>query len=302
MRRAYAPPGDRLVLTAEDAALHALAARLWEEGAKEAGALLFEIATFDGPAPAPEAERQVRWSRDPRGYRLTLGALADLRIDLAPARVSGRISGRLVSDEPGLAARYALEAPAAALLCRRGWQALHAGAVVGPKGAVVLRGPAGAGKSTLVAALHAAGFGVLADESLLVSRTDRDDLAAAVRDLTLLSSGATLLGLGDATRFAFTGDEEKRRIDLFAGGSPAARRARLAAAVLLGDRDRTPAALVPLGAEEFAAAFREGEIPQERDGADPDAVACAWGARAVFRLDGARDLMGAVTSLVALLV
>lgn len=302
MRRAYAPPGDRLVLTSEEAALHALAARLWEEGPAEAGALFFEIATFDGPAPAPEAERHVRWSRDPQGYRLTMGALADLRIDLARARVSGRVSRRLLSDEPGLAARYALEAPAAALLYRRGWQSVHAGAVVGPKGALVLRGPAGAGKSTLVAALHAAGFGVLADESLLVSRSDPDDLAAAVRDLTLLPDGAALLGLEGDTFFAFAGGEEKRRIDLFAGSSPTARRARFAAAVLLGDRDRTPAALVPLRAAEFAAAFREGEIPQEREGADPDAVAGAWGARGGFRLDGARDLMGAVTGLAPLLV
>jgi hypothetical protein len=41
---------------------------------------------------------------------------------------------------------------------------LHAGAVVGPHGAVVLPGAPGAGKSTITAALVSAGFGYLSDE------------------------------------------------------------------------------------------------------------------------------------------
>ncbi|MFI5182206.1 MAG: hypothetical protein ACHQPI_12525 [Thermoanaerobaculia bacterium] len=297
MRRTYAPPGDRLHLSARDPRLHDLAARLWEPGEERAGAIVFDLDTFDGPAPAPEAERHVAWSHGSTEFRLRMGALLDLGIDLSTARVSGRVSSALLDAAPDLAARYVLEAPSAVLLGRRNSQVLHAGAVVGPKGAVVLRGAAGAGKSTLVAALHADGFRVLADESLFVSRRDPTDLAAAVRDLTLLPDSAALLGVTPATRFAFSGGEEKRRIDLFAEGTPARRRAHLAAAVLLGGRERTPATLVPLSSEEFSLTFRDGEIPEERRTGDPDPVARAWGARGGFRLDGARDLAGAVSLL-----
>ncbi len=297
MRRSYAPPGERLVLSARDPRLHGLASRLWEPGDGGDRAIVFDLDTFDGSLPEPELERAVAWSHGPDEFRVRMGAFLDLTIELPAARVSGRVSSALLEEAPDLAARYALEAPSAVLLGRRGWQVLHAGAVVGPKGALVLRGAAGAGKSTLVAALRAAGLSVLADESLFVSRHDSADLAAAVRDLTLLPDGAALLGVTAFTRFAFSGGEEKRRIDLFSESTPACRRARLASAVLLGDRDRTPAALVPLSPEEFSASFRNGEIPEERRTGDPDPVAHDWGARGGYRLDGARDLAGAVSLL-----
>ena len=153
---------------------------------------------------------------------------------------------------------------------------LHAGAVVGPRGAVVVRGPSGAGKSTLVAAAHRAGLGVLGDESLFVSRRDPDALSASVRDLALREDSARLLGIFDATEPAFTGREEKRRVDLFTGGAPRGRRARRAATVLLGPREPGPARLAPLTGVAFLDAFRSGAIPQERPG-DPDALAKRMG-------------------------
>jgi hypothetical protein len=276
----------------------ALAETLWEPGAEGGPApIRFDVAVHAGPAAGPLPERELVWTRRSDGWQLALGDLLRVRIGLEQARVSAEVSRGLLAGSPTLAARYLLEAPATALLSRRRWQILHAAAVVGPRGAVVIRGGPGAGKSTLAAALAREGLSVLADESLLVAREDPEDLAAGVRDLTLLPDGAELLGLLDRTEPAFTGGEGKRRVDLWTGTSPAARRARLAAAVLLGDRDRTPAVLVPLKAEAFAAAFRDGEIPQERDGADPDAVARAWGARGGFRLDGARDLAGALRLL-----
>lgn len=302
MRRSYAPPGDLIALTAGDPGLHDLAARFWDPGDGGNGAITFGIETYDGPAPAPEAERKVAWSHGRREFRVTMGSLLDVTIDLSGARVSGRVSSGLLEEAPDLAARYALEAPSAVLLGRRGWHVLHAGAVVGPGGALVVRGASGAGKSTLVAALSATGLSVLADESLLVSRKDPAALASTVRDLTLLPDGVALLGVTPATRFAYSGGEEKRRIDLFAESTPDRRRARLAAAVLLGDRERTPATLIPLSAEAFTGAFRSGGIPEERNGGDPDAVARAWGAGRTYRLDGARDLSGAVARLGALVV
>jgi hypothetical protein len=220
-----------------------------------------------------------------------------VRTDYTAARVDAGIAAGLLEGFPSFAARTLLEAPAAVLLSRRGFSVLHAGAVVGRRGAVVVRGGGGAGKSTLVAAAWRAGLDVLADESLLVARDDASRLAASVRDLTLLPEAARLLDLEGVTEEAFAGGEEKRRIDLFPGSTPARRTSRRAATLLLGPRSPGPARLVPLGREEFRAAFLEGEIPQERLGGDPDAVAEAWAEESSWRLDGALDLEGAVAIL-----
>lgn len=297
MRSPYAPPGDRLSLEADDLRLHDLASRLWEPASQGTGGIEFRIESFEGAAPHEEAERAVTWSQSPEGFRVAAPGLVDLLIDLDSARVSGRVSSKLLSHAPGLAARTVLEAPAAVLLGERGWQILHAGAAVGRRGAIVLRGAAGAGKSTLVAALRAAGLSVLADESLFVSRSDPEELAAAVRDLTLLPESLSLLPPDTRTSFAFSGGEAKRRIDLFTESAPNLREACLAAAILLGDRNRTPARLVPLSAGEFEEAFRAGEIPRERETGDAGFIARAWGAAGGYRLDGARDLAGAISLL-----
>jgi hypothetical protein len=297
MRRSYAPPGDRLNLEAGDRRLHDLASRLWDPADEGPDGIEFRIETFDGAAPDEEAERAVTWSNVPHGFRMAVPGLVDLVIDIGAARVTGRVSSRLLSHAPDLASRSALESPAAVLLGERGWQILHAGAAVGRRGAVVLRGAAGAGKSTLVAALRAAGLSVLADDGLFVSRDDPERLAAAVRDLTLLPDSLSLLRQGTRTRFAFSGGEVKRRIDLSSESEPRFREARLAAAVLLGHRDRTEVRLVPLSPVEFEEAFRSGEIARERETGDSGFVARAWGAQGGYRLEGARDLAGAVSIL-----
>ena len=300
-QREYVPPRDGVVLTTGDSRLFDLAGRLWSEGDPGPSALEFRLDVIPGGAPSAEVEREVAWQHAEKAYRVTIPGHLDVVIDFAASRVAGTVGSGLLEAEPALAARYILEAPAAVLLSRRGWQVLHAAAVTGPRGAAVVRGGAGAGKSTLVGAAFAAGLGVLADESLLVAREDVRDLSAAVRDLALLPDAAALLGLGPRTRFAFTGGEPKRRLDLFEESRPALRRASLAAPILLGDRCATPAALVPLSEGEFLAAFQEGEIPQEREAANPAVVARSWSRTGGFRLDGARDLPGAV-ALVASLV
>ena len=257
-------------------------------------------------------EENQRWVHEAHQFRCEVPGALDITIDFATARVAAR-SRRPSSFFPppltfkeifffsssslsllSFLARTLLEAPAAVLLGRRGWQVLHAGAVVGPRGAAVLRGPSGAGKSTLVAAAHRAGLGVLGDESLFVSRRDPDALAASVRDLAVREDSARLLGIFDSTEPAFTGREVKCRVDLFNGSAPADRRARRAAAVLLGPREPGPARLAPLRGDAFLEAFRAGGIPQERPG-DPDAVARAWEAQGW--LLGRSDLRGAVGPL-----
>ncbi len=298
LSRCFALPRDRAILAANDPRLASLAGRLWKTAAGPGSSpIRFDLTVRSGPAPEPGAERLLSWTRTPDGWDVVLAGLLAVRIGFSPPTVRGSVSLGLVREDPALAARYLLEAPAAVLLARRAWQVFHAGAVLGPGGAVVIRGPAGAGKSTLVAAAWKSGLAVLADESLLVAREDPDALAASVRDLTLREDAARLLGLLEGTQAAFSGGEPKRRLNLWATSSPSVRAARRAATLLLGDRDRTPARLVPLEPAEFLDAFAAGAIPQEREAGDPDPVARVWAESRAFRLEGARDLPGAVAAL-----
>lgn len=296
----FVVPGDAIRLESNDGRVFRLAEKLWERsrpGSEPTHPIGLRVTVRPGGAGGPLPERDLAWEHGPESYVASVEGVLVVRIGLGNARVSATVNEDLLDEAPSFAARTLLEAPAAVLLSRRGCTVLHAGAVVGPRGAVVLRGAAGAGKSTLAAAAWRAGITVLADESLLVSREDADRLAASVRDLTLLPDAVHLLGLDGATEDAFAGGEAKRRIDLFRDSTPEKRVARRAATLLLGPRFPGPARLVPLGGEEFRAAFREGEIPQERQGGDPDAVAEAWAGEESWRLDGAGDLAGAVAIL-----
>lgn len=272
----------------------------WEDGAEAGGSPRGDDAAFT-------FEERQRWVHERAEFRCEVPGVLDVRIDFASAHVAARMAptlsfylskkspalpSSLPSSLSSFLARTLLEAPAAVLLGRRGWQVLHAGAVVGPRGAAVVRGPSGAGKSTLVAAAHRAGLGVLGDESVFVSREDPDALAASVRDLALREDAARLLGIFDVTEPAYTGREVKRRVDLFNGSLPRDRRARRVATVLLGPREPGPARLSPLTGDAFLDAFRAGRIPQEQPG-DLDAVAHAWQSGG-WLLSGASDLDGAV--------
>jgi hypothetical protein len=296
----FGVPGDVIRLESDDERAFLLAEKLWERSPAQpptGRSIDLHVAVQPGRAPGPLPERHLAWEKGENVYVASVAGVLRACIDLVTARVDAEVVDGLIDENPSFAARVLLEAPAAILLCHRGFAAFHAGAVVGPRGAVVLRGAAGAGKSTLAAAAWRAGLDVLADESLLVSREDADLLAASVRDLTLLPDAERLLGLEGVTQAAFTGGEAKRRVDLFRDSAPANRVARRAATLLLGPRSPGPARLVPLGREEFLETFREGEIPQERLGGDSGAVAEAWAERGSWRLDGAEDLEGAVSIL-----
>ena len=314
--RFFTPPGDLVALTSSEPLLFELAERLWKPApAGAAGnAIAIEIvrgAPRGNADPTFSFEERLRWVHEPAEFRCEVPGVFDVRIDLKSARIRAALApalslslskkspSSLSSSLRSFLARTLLEAPAAVLLARRGWRALHAGAVKGPKGAVVVRGGSGAGKSTLVAAAHAAGLDVLGDESLLVSRADPDDLASSVRDLTLREDSAALLGLLPSTESAFSGGEEKRRVDLFAFSRPEARAAHRTSTLLLGPRVPGPARLVPLSPSEFLEEFAKGEIPQERVDGGASAIARAWADAGGMRLDGASDLQGAVALLKA---
>jgi hypothetical protein len=262
--------------------------------------LVFEIEVSPAGDDMPPAQPlEERWSVGTDHAELSVGeGLLRARIDGARGNLVGRVSAGLVMHEPALVARLLLETPAAALLARRGYGALHAGAVVGPGGAVVIRGSAGAGKSTLVAAAHQAGLSVLGDESVLAARNDPDELLCAIRDVTLLPDARRLLGIDDARTTPAGGTEGKRRVDLFSSSTPAVRHARRVATVVLGSRNGGPARLEPLAPETFLREFRDGQIAQEQQwSGTPAHVAEHWSRNGAYRLSGTADLVGAVALL-----
>lgn len=300
MESLFRPPGLRVLLTAGEE-LVLLAGRLWDplDPSPSAGdGALFELSLGlrPGPVAAPPAfalEAAQRWTLSAERIDLEIPGFLGLTIDLPGRRATGWAADSLLRAEPSLVARLLLETPVGVLASRTTHAVLHAGAVCGPRGAVVLRGASGAGKSTLVGAAFQAGLSVLGDESVLALRADPDELAASVRELTLTPESARLLGI-EGER-SFSGGEEKRRIDLFASGSSSDRTARRAASILLGPRSPGPARLIALGREEFVGGFSAGAVSEETG--DPFLLADVWGRSAAFRLLGAEDLKGALELL-----
>ncbi len=258
------------------------------------------VTTFDGP-PLPRAyERRLSWDLTADLVGLDVAGAVRFRLSI-PEREGTVAVSHAALDGPLLRVfRLALETPIAIFLSRSTHNVLHAGAVAGPRGAVVLRGPAGAGKSTLTAAAWKAGLTVLGDESLLVLRSHPDRLSSSIRDLTILPQTARLLDIGNLTEPAFAGGEAKRRIDLLVGSKPEDRNSDRRATLVLGPREPGPARLVRLGAADFLAEFERGSVPEERLGTDPTDIARHWAQRDVYRLDGAIDLDGAVRLLKSL--
>ncbi len=272
-----------------------MAAALWAEapgGGAHADELRLGIEVTDGTVEG-DPEEELRWEVSDDETRLRAPGI-EMTVRPRERRASATVARSLLALRPALVTRLLLEAPVTAMKMV-GMQLLHAGAVVGPAGAAVVRGAAGAGKSTLVAACRAAGMGFLGDESLLVDRDDTDRLEATLRDLVLTPESARLLGLTAASVPTFSGGERKRRVPLAEPLALADRLARRAATVLLGPREPGPARLVPISGAEFLVTFAAGAIPQERMyGGDPGAVARAWDGRGTYLLTGALDLPGAV--------
>lgn len=295
----FSVPEDALVLHANDPRLADLAARLFDAGAGTPHEDPIRVSLQVVPGPGADRlalERSLRWTRAGQSWSLSMGDLLAATFTPGPATVTGRVSEGVLEAAPALAARYLLEAPVTYVLAQRRYRVVHAAAVVLDGRAVVIRGAAGAGKSTLAGACLAAGLDLLADESLLVSRADPDALLAAVRDLAFSRESARLTGLLSRAEPAFTGGEEKLRVDLSAGSSPARRRARRVATVLLGRRDG-PLSLTRIPPANVPAAFAEGAIPQEEG---LSGAVTAWAA-STYRMSGHEDLDGAVTCVSRLL-
>jgi hypothetical protein len=282
---------DRVRVATSDRTLLTLAAALWvdlDEASPGPDGFQLDIEGVE-TLVREDPEEALRWRVDADETLLAAPGI-HLRVRPPERRAEGTFSRNLLRERPDLVTRLLLE------MVRQ--QVLHAGAVVGPAGAAVLRGAGGAGKSTLVAACHAAGLGLLGDESLLVHRGDPDRLEATLRDLILTPDSARLLDREAISKPVLSGGEAKRRVLLPWPASPADRLARRVATVLLGPREPGPARLLPISGPRFLAAFAAGEIPQERMYAgSPETIAAAWNGRATYLLVGAVDLGGAVDQI-----
>jgi hypothetical protein len=286
---------DLVHLEAEEPSLRELALRLWNEApdsASRGGRFLVALRTIEDPVLS-DPEENLCWELSDDETRLAAPGLS-LVVRPSERTAEGAVARDLLTSRPDLVVRLLLETPVTAMKMVR-QQLLHAGAVVGRNGAVVIRGSAGAGKSTLVAACWAEGLGVLGDESLLVDRDDPDLLEATLRDLTLTEAATRLLGLEADTVPAFSGGERKRRVPLLGSSAPSDRLARRVATVLLGPCEPGPARLFHLTGQEFLQAFEAGGVPQERRyRGSPETAASAWNGHETYRLDGAVDLPRAV--------
>lgn len=304
LSRAYAPPGDALVLETNDAVLFSLADRLWRRSVAAPSAngrqpITIRVGVTLRESAAGKSEGES-WTVTKRDAVVVIPDKLRTCVRFASSCVEAEVSRELLRADPSTVARLILEAPVAELLARRGWYVIHGAAVVNRGRGVVVRGRSGAGKSTLVAACWKRGLGILGDESILVGRADTDALSAAVREMAVLPDSAALVGF-DTTASPAATRGSKYHVHLFDDSTPTHRIARRMATVLLGSRDRTPARLVPLDPETFTGAFLEAEIEQERWAGDPDFVAAAWSARRCYRLEGTADLEGAVSSIQQLL-
>ncbi len=293
-------PDDTLRLRTNDVRVVGLADRLWDRAPR--GATLdapvefaIDVTSSEGDVPFCDAGDE-QWVIGTDDVELSLRDVLQARIECAGGRLAARVASGLVAAQPALVARLLLEAPAGAMLARRTYGVIHAGAVVGPGGAVVIRGGPGAGKSTLVAAAHRDGLGVLADEAILAARRDPDQLLAAVRDVSLLPDATRLLGLEKTVVRTGSGERAKERLELFDTSTPIARRARRIASVVLGPRDG-PARLEPLAPAVFLDEFGRGAIMQERWLETPAHIADHWSRRGAYRLSGAGDLGNALRLL-----
>ncbi|WP_157046147.1 hypothetical protein [Geotalea uraniireducens] len=147
-------------------------------------------------------------------------------------------SGTKVTIDPSPTAeeadlrRFARMAPLAALCYQRSMLALHAAAVVGPSGAILIAGDSGAGKSTLLAAMLKREWSFLADDLAAVSLAENglSMVYPAFPELALWSDARGKLAFDDSD----TGRHLLPRVESF-GTTPQPLRALFRLAVHKGE-------------------------------------------------------------------
>lgn len=151
--------------------------------------------------------------------------------------VAGATLLRSTAGEDLASWRIVLDSALFSVALLRGLEALHAGAVIGDGGAIAIAAAAGGGKSTLLTALLAAGFELLADDVVALEGEGKAVIAHPGPPLMTVPAVAPSL---PGEELAVVGDERWL-------ATPVSARARpLAAVVLLNRRAGTETALLPL--------------------------------------------------------
>ena len=140
----YVLPRDVIRIHTNDPRVLAIAERLWEPGRCGAQAPLeFAIDVGARAGTALDQPLSEHWTIGAEDVDFSLGARMHGRIECARGRLTGWIEPDLLDEHPSQIARLMLETPAAVMLARRSYGVVHAGAVAGPAGAVVIRGAPG---------------------------------------------------------------------------------------------------------------------------------------------------------------
>ena len=161
----------------------------------------------------PDNRLWLSLGRRPGGYLLRFHRLADFQLD---------VDGRRIACHPadGIAAatvrHLLLDQVMPLVLGTPPRLALHASAVRTPQGVVAFVGRAGAGKSTMAAALGRSGWAVMADDCLIVEATGSGGVRAAPSYPGLRLWGDSLRALYPAPHprgSPVAGYSRKRRLD-----------------------------------------------------------------------------------------
>jgi hypothetical protein len=194
----------------------------WRAAGEGLPALTIERARVEEVAAAWSGAERLGWRGRVDGRELIVehGRAGDLRMRVAPS-----IDLHLSADGERLLVAFDEEADRLATMrlltdsalftisLARGHEAMHAGAVATDAGVLAVAGPTGAGKSSTIAALLAAGCGFHSDDVLVLKRDDARILAAPGPPLVTLPRpapdglGEPVADLGDETWVSVAGAE-----------------------------------------------------------------------------------------------
>jgi hypothetical protein len=183
----------------------------------------------------PGGRRWASFARTPAGYLVRFSRVADFQIEHPVGR--GAVRRIRTAPRPAVPAETVrhlfLDQVWPLVLSASGRLVLHATAVVLPEGgAVAFAGPAGAGKSTLAAAMASAGCRILSDDCLLLKKSGAGWVAVpSYPGLRLWPDTLEMLGPSAGRRSRVAHYTSKKRV---AGAAlPSSRRAAPLAAIYL---------------------------------------------------------------------
>lgn len=136
---------------------------------------------MQGPAPRwfmsltrVTGEQWLSCAREPGGYRLRFPGLADFIVSADGREI---VCEAMPGIPPVTTRHLLLDQVVPLVLNLRGHEALHATAILTPRGVCAFIGPTGAGKSTLAASFLYSGYPVLSDDCLVLE-ADEDAILA----------------------------------------------------------------------------------------------------------------------------